>query len=160
MITNLNDFKNSLNENESDTESEHFVGIHCSQQSLDHDDFYGKIIDEYYMTFKQILELVQFDYEGAKELLKKIDLFEDGLSMEDDSIDLVFEIVEFFADNNLEWIFVSKGEAMTKYGENCYNVYFNDMHNVYSMEDELTDNAKIYIYNSKTNKPILKRYDN
>ena len=153
MITNLNEFK-KINESK-----DHFVGIHCSPKSLNHDDFYGKIIDEYYMTFKQILELVQFDYAYAKELLKKIESFEDGLSMEDDSIDLVFEIVEFFADNNLEWIFVSKGEPMTKYGENCYYVYFNDMHNVYSMQDELTDNAMIYVYNSKINKPILKRYD-
>jgi hypothetical protein len=37
--------------------SENFVGIHCSQKSLDDDDFYGTIIDEYYMTFKQVLEL-------------------------------------------------------------------------------------------------------
>lgn len=136
-----------------------FVGIHCSPKSLDKDDFYGKIIDEYYMTFKQILELIQFDYKDAKPLLKKIDSFKDGIRLDDDSVDLVFEIVEFFDENNLEWIFVSKGEALTKYGDNCYRVYFKDMHNVYSMEDELTDNSTIYIYNSKMNKPVLKRID-
>jgi len=76
--------------------------------------------------------------------------------MDDDSADLIYEIEDFFAENNIEWIFVSKGEAMTKYGENCYRVYFEDMKNVYSMEDELTDGAMIYIYNAKTDKPILK----
>jgi hypothetical protein len=136
---------------------DNYVGIHCSQKSLDDDDFYGKIIDEYYMTFKQVLELVQYDYKEAKPLLDKINSFEDGIRLDDDSIDVVYEIEEFFSDNNIEWIFVSKGEAMNKYGENCYKVYFNDMRNVYSMEDELTDGARIYIYNSKTDKPILKR---
>ena len=32
-----------------------------------------------------------------------------------------------------------------------------DIRNIYSMEDELTDDAKIYVYNAKTDKPILKR---
>ena len=32
----------------------------------------------------------------------------------------------------------------------------NDLRNIYSMQDELTDDAMIYIYNSKTDKPILK----
>ncbi len=135
---------------------DNYVGIHCSQKSLDDDDFYGTIVDEYYSAFKQILELLQTDYADAKILLKKIDSFEDGISLDDDSVDLVFEIVDFFAENNLEWIFVSDGEAMTKYGDNCYQVYFKNMNNVYSMKDELTDNATIYIYNTKTDKPILK----
>ena len=154
-ITTIKEWKNYLIKESIDN----YVGIHCSPKSLEHDEFYGKIIDEYYMHFKQILELIQIDYKDAKELLEKINSFEDGLSLEDDSIDLVFEIVDFFSENNLEWIFVSKDEPMTKYGDNCYSVYFNNLHNVYSMEDELTDNAKIYIYNSKTNKPILKRYE-
>jgi len=137
-----------------------YVGIHCSPtSSLDNDDFYGKIIDEYYSTFKQILELLQNDYKDAKLLLNKIDSFEDGLQMDDDSVDLIYEIEGFFSENNLEWIFVSKGEAMRKYGDNCYSVYFKNMHNIYSMEDELTDGATIYIYNSKTDKPILKKID-
>lgn len=146
--------QNTLNINEN--LANNFVGIHCSQKSLENDDFYGKIVDEYYGTFKQILELIQDDYIDAKELLNKISLFEDGLSLNDNSIDVVFEIVDFFADNNLEWIFVSNGEAMTKYGDNCYKVYFEDLNNVYSMQDELTDNATIYIYDSKITKPILK----
>lgn len=133
-----------------------YVGMHCSPKSLDNDDFYGKIIDEYHMAFRQVLELVQYDYSDAKPLIKQIDSLEDGLNMYDDSVDLIYEIEEFFAENNIEWIFVSKGEAMTKYGDNCYRVYFEDMSNVYSMNDELTDGAKIYIYNSKTDKPILK----
>lgn len=133
-----------------------FVGIHCSPNSLDHDDFYGKILDEYYMTFKQILELIKYDYKQAKELLIKIESFADGISLDDESIDLVFEIEEFFIDNNLEWIFVSKVNAMDKYGDNCYNVYFKDLRNIYSMQDELTDDAMIYVYNSKTDKPTLK----
>jgi hypothetical protein len=151
-MSHIKSFHEFINES-----SNNYVGIHCSPKSLN-DDFYGKITDEYYMTFKQVLKLIQFDYNDAKYLLKKIDSFEDGINLEDDSIDLVLEIEEFFADNNIEWIFVSKGEAMTKYGDNCYYVYFKDMHNVYSMTDELTDNAIIYIYNSETNKPILKSY--
>jgi len=137
-----------------------FVGTHCSPRSLDNDDFYGKIIDEYYMHFEQILKLIQFDYPEAKKYLQQISSLEDGLSLDDDSVDLVYEIDNFFNENNLEWIFVSKDEPLTKYGDNCYNVYFNNLSNVYSMEDELTDNSKIYIYNSKTDKPILKNYDN
>lgn len=133
-----------------------YVGIHCSPRSLNDDEFYGKIIDEYFMAFQQILELIQFDYPDAKSFLEQIKLFDDGLNMDDDSADLIYDIEAFFEENNIEWIFVSKGEAMTKYGENCYLVYFDDMTNVYSMEDELTDGAKIYIYNSKTDKPILK----
>jgi len=134
-----------------------FVGIHCSPRSFNDDQFYGQIIDEYYMTFQQILKLIQFDYKEAKEYLAKIESLEDGLSMEDDSVDLIYDIASFFADNNLEWIFVSKKEPLTKYGENCYDVYFNDLSNVYSMEDELTEDSKIYIYNSKTDRPILKK---
>lgn len=132
-----------------------FVGIHCSPKLLD--EFYGEIIDEYYMVFPQILELIQNDYAEAKEYLTRIDLI-DELSLDNDSVDLIYEITTFFSDNNLEWIFVSEAEPMTKYGENCYNVYFEDISNVYSMEDELTENAKIYIYNTKTDKPILKKY--
>ncbi len=138
---------------------DNFVGIHCSAKSLDHDQFYGKIIDEYYMAFPQILNVIQDDYEGAREYLEQIDSLEDGLSMDNDSVDLIYEIEEFFSDNHLEWIFVSEGEALTKYGENCYNVYFKDISRVYSMADELTDNARIYIYDSRTDAPILKRVD-
>ena len=133
-----------------------FVGIHCSPRSLRDDDFYGKIIDEYHMAFTQILELIKDDYKGAKDFIEQIDGLEDGLNMEDDSADLIYEIEAFFEDNDIEWIFVSKGEAMTKYGDNCYRVFFKDMSKVYSMEDELTDGAMIYIYNAKTDKPILK----
>lgn len=133
-----------------------YVGIHCSPKSLNDDDFYGKIIDEYFMAFQQVLELIQPDYPDAKAFLAQIESFDDGLNMDDDSADLIYDIEAFFEDNNIEWIFVSKGEAMTKYGDNCYRVYFNDMSKVYSMEDELTDGAQIYIYNAKTDKPILK----
>lgn len=151
MITSIQEFKRQIFENTKNI----YVGIHCSQKSLDNDDFYGKIIDEYCITFKQVLELIQLDYPGAKELLQKIESCGDELSLVNDTVDLVFEIVDFFADNNLEWIFVSNGEAMTKYGDNCYRVFFKDMNHVYSMQDELTDNATIYIYNSTLNKPIL-----
>lgn len=150
MITTINEFRKILESIENN-----YVGIHCSPKSLDKDDFYGKITDEYYMTFKQILELIQFDYPSAKLLLKKIESFEDGIRLDDESIELVFEIEEFFSENDLEWIFVSNGEAMTNYGDNQYKVYFNDINNVYSMQDELTDNSTIYIYSSKTDKPIL-----
>ena len=135
---------------------DNYVGIHCSPKSLNDDDFYGRIIDEYFMAFQQVLELIQKDYPDAKEFLDQIETFDDGLNMDDDSADLIYEIESFFAENNIEWIFVSKGEAMTKYGENCYRVYFNNLDKVYSMEDELTDGAQIYIYNAKTDKPILK----
>lgn len=160
MITTINEWKKLLiNESIIDFKNSNYVGIHCSPKSLNHDEFYGKIVDEYYMTFKQILGLIQDDYKGAKLLIEKIESFEDGISLDDDSIDVVFEIVDFFDENNLEWIFVSKDEPMTKYGNNCYRVYFNDLGKVYQMEDQLTKNAEIYIYNSKTDKPILKRCD-
>ncbi len=136
-----------------------FVGIHCSPKSLDNDDFYGKISDEYYMTFKQILELIQSDYPEAKTYLQQIELLDDNLSLQDDSIDLVYEIEDFLYKNNIEWIFVSKDEPLTKYGNNCYKVYFTNLSNVYSMQDELTDNSVIYIYDSKNIKPILKNIE-
>ena len=138
---------------------DNYVGIHCSPQSLNDDDFYGKIIDEYYIHFDQILHAIKIDYKEANTYLEQIVALNDGLSEEDDEgIDLISEIEGFFDDNNIEWIFVSKGEALTKYGDNCYSVYFNDLDKVYHMDDELTENATIYIYNSKTDKPILKEY--
>lgn len=98
---------------------------------------------------------MQRDYPGAKALLKKVASF-DRLSLTDDSVDLIFEVVEFFADNDLEWIFVSEGAPMTKYGDNCHRVYFRNVGNVYSMEDEMTDGARIYVYNAKTDRPTLR----
>lgn len=152
-----------------------YVGIHCSPKSLDNDKFYGKIVDDYYMAFPQVLELIQSEYPDAKTYLSKIaglnsqfpefsaasiiSHIESGLSMEDDSADLIYEITEFFSKNSIEWIFVSTGEALTKYGSNCYDVYFEDLSKIYSMDDELTDGAKIYIYDSDSNAPILKRRD-
>jgi hypothetical protein len=47
---------------------------------------------------------------------------------------------------------------MTQYGDNCYCVYFDSMNKVYPMTDELTEDAMIYVYNSKFNKPILRQY--
>lgn len=147
-------FEEFINENQPK-----FVGIHCSPYSLNNDDFYGRIIDEYYSYFEQILKLIQFDYPEAKKYLEQISSLEDGLSLENDSVDLIYDIASFFSENNLEWIFVSKGEALTKYGGNCYNVYFNDLSKVYSMQDELTDNSIIYIYDTKKSRPILKNID-
>lgn len=68
----------------------------------------------------------------------------------------MFDIESFFADNNIEWIYVAT-EALTKYGDNCYNVYFNNLNDLYKMNDELVDSATIYIYNSNNNKPILEQ---
>ncbi len=150
-MKHLKEYKNWLFEFE-----DNYVGIHCSPKSLVDDDFFGKITDEYYIHFTQILHIIKNDYKYAESYLEQIETL-DGLSEEDDEgIDLIAEIEGFFDDNNLEWIFVSKGEALTKYGDNCYEVYFDDLSNVYSMEDELTENAMIYIYNSETDKPILK----
>ena len=137
---------------------EKYVGVHCSPKSLD-DDFYGKIIDEYYQAFGQVLGLIQDDYVGAKDLLDRVDSLDDGLDLYGESADLIYEIEAFFEDNNIEWIFVSIGEPMTKYGSNCYDVYFKDLGKVYVMDDELTDGAKIYIYNSKTDRPVLRGHD-
>lgn len=130
-----------------------FVGIHCGPK-LFNDDYDGRIIEEYYNSFKSILEIIQNDYPDAKKYLEQIELFDDGLDLYGDSADLVFDIESFFADNNIEWIFVAT-EALTKYGENCYNVYFANLSSVYEMDDELVDSATIYIYNSSNNKPIL-----
>jgi hypothetical protein len=132
---------------------ENYVGIHCSPKDIN-DSFHGSILDEYYMTFHSILTLIQKDYKGASDLIQQIDDLDGELSMVNDSIDLIFDIVDFFQDNNIEWIFVAE-EPMTKYGDNCYQVYFKDLSNVYFMDDELTDGAKIYIYNSKTDAPSL-----
>ena len=43
-----------------------FVGIHCSPK-LFNDDYDGRIIDEYYSSFKSILEIIQNDYPDAKK---------------------------------------------------------------------------------------------
>ncbi len=130
-----------------------YVGIHCSPKSFS-DDYDGKISEEYFGSFESILQTIKDDYSDAKKYLEQIQLFDDGLDLYGDSADLVFEIESFFIDNNIEWIYVAT-EALTKYGENCYNVYFKNINNVYKMDDELVDNATIYIYNSN-NKPILK----
>lgn len=153
MITTINKFKKF---NESNYKN-NFVGIHCSPKIFK-DDFYGEITDEYYSSFINILTLIQHDYDDAKKYLAQIELLKDDLDLyngDDDNIELIFDIQSFFADNNIEWIYVAP-EALTKYGDNCYNVYFNDLNHVYSMPDELVDNATIYIYNSENNKPILK----
>jgi hypothetical protein len=117
MITTIKEWK-EFKVNETKNSKNVFVGIHCSTKSLKSDDFYGTIIDEYYMTFKQILEVIQFDYVDAKILLNKVKDYEDekqdSIRLDDDSIDLVFEIVDFFSENNIEWIFVSKEEALLK----------------------------------------------
>jgi hypothetical protein len=134
-----------------------YVGVHCSPKSIAISDFYGPISEEYHSAFEQVLKAVQRDYPGARALLKKVDSF-DRLSLVDDSVDLIFEVVEFFADNNLEWIFVSNSEPMTKYGANCHRVYFKNVGNVYPIEDEMTDGARIYVYNAKTDRPILRPY--
>ena len=133
-----------------------FVGIHCSPRSLGDDPFYGKIIDEYHHAFRQVLEAVQRDYPRARPLLKQVDSF-GSLSLDDDSVDLVFEIEQFFEDNYLEWIFVSEKGPMTKYGSNCYRVYFKSMRGVYPVTDEMTEHAMIYVYNSKTSRPTFPR---
>jgi hypothetical protein len=134
-----------------------FVGIHCSPFPI-RDGFKGTIVEDYHRAFRQILELIKEDLPSSKELIEKIDSFEDGLSIEDDSVDLVFDIEAFFDDNNIEWIFVSEADAMTQYGDNCYCVYFDNMNKVYPMTDELTEDAIIFVYNSKFNKPILRQY--
>ena len=132
-----------------------YVGVHCSPKSIAANDFHGPITEEYHSAFEQVLKAVQRDYPGARSLLKKVGSF-DRLSLEDDSVDLIFEVVEFFSDNSLEWIFVSKSDPMTKYGGNCHRVYFKNVGNVYSMEDEMTDGAWIYVYNARTDRPTLR----
>lgn len=130
-----------------------FVGIHCSPK-LFNDDYDGTISEEYYGSFATILEIIQNDYPEAKKYLEQIELFDGELDLYGDSIDLVFDIESFFMDNNIEWIYVAT-EALTKYGDNCYNVYFDNLNEVYQMDDELVDNATIYIYDSSKTKPIL-----
>jgi hypothetical protein len=68
-----------------------FVGIHCSPFPI-RDGFKGTIVEDYHRAFRQILELIKEDLPSSKELIEKIDSFEDGLSIEDDSVDLVFVI--------------------------------------------------------------------
>jgi hypothetical protein len=142
--------KKKLNES-----SNNFVGIHCSPKMFN-DDYSGKITDEYYNSYKKILELIVQDYPESRKYLQQIELLNDDLSLDNDSVDLVFDIESFFSDNFIEWIYVAP-EALTKYGDNCYNVYFTDLSKSYSMHDELVENATIYIYNAKNNKPVLEK---
>jgi hypothetical protein len=150
-------FLEVFSERPTNIKSDNFVGIHCSSK-LFNDDYDGRIIDEYFGSFTRILEIIQNDYPEAKKYLKQIETLDDGLDLsgEDESVDLVFEIESFFVDNNIEWIYVAT-EALTKYGDNCYGVYFSNLDDVYKMDDELVDNASIYIYNSNRIKPILKK---
>lgn len=133
------------------------VGIHCSPYSLSEDSFHGNISYEYYMSFQSILEAIKHDYNEANMYISQIESLDDGLSLYDDSADLIYDIESFFNDNNIEWIFVSIKDALTKYGDNCYYVYFDNLDCVYIIDDELTENAKIYIYNSLKNKPKLRK---
>lgn len=57
-----------------------FVGIHCSPK-LFNDDYSGRIIDEYYNSFSQILATIQHEYPDAKKYLEQIELFDDGLDL-------------------------------------------------------------------------------
>lgn len=132
----------------------HFVGIHCSPV-LFNDNYIGVISEEYFGSFRTVLETIKNDYLDAKKYIEEIELLDDGLDLYGDGAELVFDIQDFFSDNNIEWIYVAP-EALTKYGDNCYEVYFSDLDNVYEMDDELVDDAKIYIYNSTETKPILK----
>lgn len=144
MITKFQKFNES---------KRHFVGIHCSPKQFN-DEYDGRIIDEYHHSFENILKLIQFDYPKAQEYLKQISELDDVLSTSNDSVDLVFDIESFFDENDIEWIYVAP-IPLTKYGENCYKVYFDDLSKVYAMPDELIEDATIYVYDSKVTKPIL-----
>lgn len=133
------------------------LGIHCSPKDIV-DDYSGIITDEYHGLYPIVLDAIKKDYKYANNYIEQIQSLDNGLNVEqDDAIELVFEIESFFTDNNLEWIFVSNTEPLTNYGENCYTVYFKNMNGVYSVMDELVDNATIYIYDTTKNKPILKK---
>jgi hypothetical protein len=129
-----------------------FVGIHCGPHSI-RDNYDGTISGEYFGSFESVLNTIKNDYPDASGYLSQIEALDDGLDLYGDSADLVLEIESFFIENKIEWIYVAT-EALTKYGPNCYRVYFTNMNGVYRMDDELVDNASIYIYNS-SNRPIL-----
>lgn len=134
-----------------------FVGIHCGNVGED-DDFRGPISEEYYSLFPQLLAEIRPDFPGAQKLIDKIDELPDGLWDEsDEAYELRSEIWSFLDDNDLEWIFVSKKEALTKYGERCYSVHFDDMRGVYMIQDELVDDAEIYVF-TPDRRPRLEPY--
>ena len=132
-----------------------FVGYHCSPKEIN-DDFYGEIKEDYFTSFIFILDKIKEDFPKADKYIKKINAVGDDFHPFGDEMDLISDIQMFFNENDLEWIYVSKNEPLRKYGDNCYKVYFDNFEGVYSMVDELIDDADVYIYDTKVNRPILK----
>ena len=132
-----------------------YVGIHCSNYDIDV--FTGAISDEDITRFPDILNIIKNDYQKASEYLEILE--QTDLEDEDSMLDLAFEIEDFFKENNLEWIYVSNNEPLYKYGDNCYNVYFENMNGVYSMSDDLVNDATVYVFDTTKNKPKLTNYE-
>lgn len=133
------------------------VGIHCGNVD-EGDDFHGHISEEYYSLFPQLLRELRPDFPDAQELIDRIEELPDGLYDEsDETYDLRSDIQTFFEQNELEWIFVSKKEPLHKYGDRCYSVYFDDPRRTYMIQDELVEDAEIYVF-TPDNKPRLVPY--
>jgi len=132
-----------------------YVGIHCSNYEID--DFRGEITEEYYIRFVDILHLIKDDYPEANEYIERFDNldYDDEDLYEEEMMELSFDIEYFLKSNNLECIYVSTNDPLYKYGDNCYDVYFDNKYDLYSMDDDLVKDAKLYIYKSTTNKPKL-----
>lgn len=132
-----------------------FVGYHCSNYDIT--EFFGEITDEDYIRFIDILYILKEDYPEANDYIERItNLDEDEEDYDDEQIELASEIEYFFKENNLEWIYVSE-QPLYKYGDKCYNVYFDSREDLYSMSDDLVSDATIYVYKT-TNKPKLHQY--
>lgn len=144
-----------LFENFEDVFHGEYVGIHCSNYDID--EFTGVITDEDITRFPDILNIIKDDYQKASEYLEILE--QTDPEDEDSMLDLAFEIEDFFKENNLEWIYVSNNEPLYKYGGNCYNVYFENMNGVYSMSDDLVNDATVYVYDTTKNKPKLTSYE-
>ena len=133
-----------------------FVGYHCSPYNIT-DNYRGKIEDDYHASFMTVLENIKYDFKEAQKYIDDIDeIYDNDIDIEE--TDILGEIQHFFNENNIEWIYVNKSEPLTKYGDICYEVYFDNFNSVYKMDDELVDSADIYVYISTKNKPVLKEY--
>jgi len=130
----------------------YYVGIHCSPYTID--EFSGDITDEDFVRFPDILHTIKDDYPEASKYLELIENLND--EDEDATLELASDIEYFLKENHLEWIYVSTNGPLYKYGDNCYNVYFEN--SVYSISDDLVEDANVCIYDSSTNKPKLFSY--
>ena len=155
MITKQNDFiRKLIREELNNLPRQILVGYHCSD--VDITDYDGEISADYSDRFEMILNAIKNKFKDA---IKYLTIIKENGGIEYDS-DLAYEIEGFFKKIGLNWIFVDENEPLTRYGDKCYSVYFNNMNEVFSIKDhneEDSDYSYMYFY-FKNNNPILKKH--